>query len=213
MNTVVFIQSCSHRQFDVREICPHGKESMQEEGSADVPWDPRERSFFCFDHPLFTVKAAPIKHSIYCMGYVIQEKETRGRMLTSLLKQDFNLDPGPIFSEIAANPSVKLPDGRTIISSKYMTKPRKGRKIVILGDTCDPRGIAELAMDADVLVHEATCSDSEKTVALEHYHSTAGMAGAFARSIRAKNLILTHFSPRNFNNSECTRHYLLYMIY
>lgn len=177
---------------------------MQEEGSADVPWDPRERAFFCFDHPLFTVKAAAIKHSVYCLGYVIQEKETRGRMLASLLKQDFNLDPGPIFSEIAANPSVKLPDGRTIISSKYMTKPRKGRKIVILGDTCDPRGIAELAMDADVLVHEATCSDSEKTVALEHYHSTAGMAGAFARSIRAKNLILTHFSPRNFNNSECT---------
>lgn len=177
---------------------------MSEDGTPTIPWDTRERAFLCFDHPQFTVKAAPIKHSIYCMGYVIQEKESRGSMLAGKLKLDFGLEPGPIFSEIAANPTVVLPDGRIIISSEYMTKPRKGRKIVILGDTCDPRGIAELAMDADVLVHEATCSDSEKTVALEHFHSTAGMAGSFARAIRAKHLILTHFSPRNFNSSECT---------
>lgn len=120
------------------------------------------------------------------------------------LKKDHGLDPGPIFKEITSNHTVVLPNGSIIKSAEYMTPPRKGRKIVILGDTCDPRGIAELAMDADVLVHEATCADNERTVALEHFHSTAGMAGAFAKSIRAKNLILTHFSPRNFHSNECT---------
>ena len=57
-------------------------------------------------------------------------------------------------------------------------------------------------MGADVLVHEATNSNEERTVALQYGHSTAGMAGEFARRIQAKNLILTHFSPRNLNNDE-----------
>ena len=80
--------------------------------------------------------------------------------------------------------------------------PRKSRKIVILGDTCDPSAIVDHAMDADVLVHEATCSDDDLQVALSKGHSTAGMAGDFARRIRAKHLVLNHFSPRGFRPNE-----------
>lgn len=167
-----------------------------------IDWSDTERAFKCLDHPLFTVRAAPIKHSVSCLGYVIEEKAVRGQLLTDRLKQDHGLDPGPICKQIISSPTVRLPNGTTIRSADYMAAPRRPRKIVILGDTCDPSGIAELAMDADVLVHEATNSNAEKGVALEHYHSTAGMAGQFARSIRARTLILTHFSPRNFHHSE-----------
>lgn len=75
---------------------------------------------------------------------------------------------------------------------------------MILGDTFDPSDIAHLSIDADVLVHEATNSNEEYSIAIQHKHSTAGMAGKFARMINAKSLIMTHFSPRNFN-SDCTR--------
>lgn len=70
--------------------------------------------------------------------------------------------------------------------------------VVILGDTCNAKNLQKIAQNADVLVHEATCEDEELMVALKSLHSTAGMAGEFARSIAANTLILTHFSPRNF---------------
>lgn len=177
------------------KLMPH------EEGTA-IKWSASERAYHCHDHPLFTVRAAPIRHSVFCLGYVIQEKEKRGTILAEKLKEDHGLEPGRIFQDIGSNETVTLPNGTVINCSDYVLPKRRGRKIVILGDTFDPRGIAELAMDADVLVHEATCTDSEKTIALQHSHSTAGMAGAFAKAIRAKHLILTHFSPRNFHSNE-----------
>lgn len=78
--------------------------------------------------------------------------------------------------------------------------PRRPRKIIILGDTCNPMAVEPLARDADVLVHESTCMDEDLSAALRQKHSTAGMAGAFARRINAKHLILNHFSPRCFEH-------------
>ena len=41
------------------------------------------------------------------------------------------------------------------------------------------------------------CSEGEaRKVALKHGHSTAAMAGEFAREIRAKRLFLNHFSVK-----------------
>ena len=62
-------------------------------------------------------------------------------------------------------------------------------------------------MDADILVHEATNTylsgidkDTDLTWvtrdALTHGHSTPYIAGEFAKKIRAKKLLLNHFSAR-----------------
>lgn len=148
----------------------------------------------------FIVRAQPIKHSIFCLGFVIEEitrpNINQGKLL------EYGLAEGPIVGRLSRGEIIVLPDGRRVSLEDVSDPPRKPRKVVILGDTCDPSAIAPLAMDADVLVHEATCSNEEKTIALQQMHSTAGMAGSFARRIRAKNLILTHFSPRNFKNNE-----------
>ncbi|KAK9791150.1 hypothetical protein WJX73_003775 [Symbiochloris irregularis] len=71
-----------------------------------------------------------------------------------------------------------------------------GRKVVLLGDTCNSEAIAEVGMDADLLSHEATFSTEMYRKARVAQHSTARDAGNFARHIRARSLVLTHFSNR-----------------
>lgn len=61
-----------------------------------------------------------------------------------------------------------------IRAADFIGPERPGRKIVILGDTCDNQQVAELCRNADVLVHEATLEDDMKDDALKKGHSTAG---------------------------------------
>jgi ribonuclease Z len=70
------------------------------------------------------------------------------------------------------------------------------RKVVILGDTCDSSAIAEAARGADLMTHEATFANNLVDKARTAMHSTARMAGAFAKQIQARKLVLTHFSSR-----------------
>lgn len=76
------------------------------------------------------------------------------------------------------------------------------RKAVVLGDTCDSSGIVGAAKDCDLLIHEATFLEELKDKAAAAMHSTAKMAGAFASQIRARKLVLTHFSSR-YEASRC----------
>jgi len=76
------------------------------------------------------------------------------------------------------------------------TLVRPGRKMVLLGDTCDSTAIANAAHGCDVISHEATYSRGMEEKAAVATHSTSEQAGEFARRIRAKALVLTHFSAR-----------------
>ena len=51
-------------------------------------------------------------------------------------------------------------------------------------------------MNADLVSHEATFADGMEQKAHIAQHSTAAMAGAFARRVAARQLVLTHFSGR-----------------
>lgn len=189
------------------EVFPK-KESNSEtvKNVSPIYWDESLNGYRIYENDRLTVTAATIKHTTFTLGYVIQEKAQRRQLLMHKLLEDFGpLRPGSYLKDIT-NPeinSVILPSGQEITDcSRYRGPPRRPRKIVILGDTVDPSGIAHMAADADVLVHEATNTNEERSIALAHGHSTAGMAGQFAQRIGAKTLILTHFSPRNFQSRE-----------
>jgi len=154
-----------------------------------------------FENEKITVKCIPIRHTVFTLGFVIEEKFIRGSFRCDYLKEK-GIYPGPIYKKFENGQNHQLDDGSIILSKDVFNPGKMGRKIVILGDTYDPSAIESLAMDADILVHEATCSDDTKSIAIERGHSTARMAGQFGKKIRAKKLILNHFSPRNFNLSS-----------
>jgi ribonuclease Z len=157
----------------------------------------------------FSVSAAPILHSIPCVGYVVSEAPMPGKIDPQQYIPHLKRTGTPlsVMRRLQQGEAVQLSDG-TILQGP---PKRPGRKIAILGDTCDPSAIAELAMHADVLIHEATNAhlpgiDSE-TKASDTYsiaeersksrgHSTPQMAALFATRINAHKLVLNHFSAR-----------------
>jgi ribonuclease Z len=118
-----------------------------------------------------------------------------------------------VMSRLQQGESVELSDGTVL----YGPPRRDGRKIVILGDTYDPSPITALAANADLLIHEATNAhltdfaenlqddDTYETVekrTKSRGHSTPQMAGTFAKRIRARKLVLNHFSARYPGNDD-----------
>lgn len=109
--------------------------------------------------------------------------------------------------DLPAGGSYTFPDGTVIRQEDVVEPTRKGRKVVVCGDTADSRAISSLAQGADVLIHEATNAflsgidkdRNKEDVARDariHGHSTPGIAGEFAKEIGAKKLVLNHFSSR-----------------
>ena len=94
-------------------------------------------------------------------------------MNATLLKSK-GIPPGPLYARIKNGENISCEDGTIIRPEDVVGPPYPGRKVVVLGDTCDSEGIAELAINADVLVHEATNENAHEEKCIENGHSTPG---------------------------------------
>ena len=61
---------------------------------------------------------------------------------------------GPLFGQIKNGQDVVLEDGTKIIAKDFISAPKKGKVITILGDTRKTNASVRLGLGADVLVHE-----------------------------------------------------------
>jgi len=144
--------------------------------------------------------AFPLRHKVPCFGYIIQEP-TKPPSLDAKKAAALGAK-GKELGLLKAGKDVELPDGRVIKASDVLGSPQKGKKAVLLGDTSDSSSLIEAGMECDVLVHEATYDGSLEEKAIDGGHSTSAMAGRFAHLLRAKKLILTHFSMRYTTATE-----------
>ncbi|MCS4487388.1 ribonuclease Z [Streptococcus sciuri] len=149
----------------------------------------------------FTVYSEKLDHTIFCIGYRIVQKDLEGTLDAEALKAA-GVPFGPLFGKIKNGENITLEDGRPIIAKDYISEPRKGKVITILGDTRKTDASVRLALGADVLVHESTYGKGDEKIAKAHGHSTVIQAAEVAKLASAKRLLLNHISAR-FLGRDC----------
>ncbi|HFR3340313.1 TPA: ribonuclease Z [Streptococcus suis] len=143
----------------------------------------------------FTVFAEKLDHTIPCVGYRVIQKDLEGTLDAEALRAA-GVPFGPLFGKIKKGQNVTLEDGTEIIASDYISPPRPGKVVTILGDTRKCHASVRLAVNADVLVHEATYGKGDEKIARKHGHSTNMEAAQVAKDAGVKQLLLNHISPR-----------------
>ena len=141
------------------------------------------------------VRAGPLRHTVPCYFFTVQEPMRGGHLIPEKCTE-LGLPPGPVYKDLKAGKAVTTNDGRVIQPEEVTTESLAGRKLCVCGDTTHSRGADSLARNADMLVHEATFRRGMENKAVRVGHSTAGMAGAFARKANAGKLVLNHFGGR-----------------
>jgi ribonuclease Z len=140
----------------------------------------------------YTITPFGVEHRIAAYGYAFIEADRPGRFDVEAARR-LGVEPGPDYKRLQAGEAVG-----GVTPDQVIGETRRGRRIVLSGDTAPCQGVEAFAQDADVLVHEATFTEAERVRARETGHSTAHQAAEIARDARVRLLALVHLSTRFF---------------
>jgi ribonuclease Z len=138
----------------------------------------------------YRIAAFGVEHGGPGLGYALVEDPRPGEFDPERA-QELGVSPGPDFGRLQRGEEVN-----GVLPEQVMGETRRGRKIVLTGDTapCDMTRL--VAWEADLLVHEATFMEEDAERAAETLHSTAAQAAELAAAAGVHMLALTHISPR-----------------
>ena len=142
------------------------------------------------DRDGYRIAAFGVDHGGPGLGYALVEEPRPGQFDPEMARS-LGVTPGPDFGRLQSGEEVN-----GVRPEQVMGEARRGRKVVLTGDTapCDMTRL--VAWEADLLVHEATFMDEDADRAAETRHTTAAQAGRLAADAAVEMLALTHISPR-----------------
>jgi ribonuclease Z len=137
-----------------------------------------------------TITPFAVRHRGPAFGYALVEDERPGRF-DAALAQELGVTPGPDFGRLQRGETVN-----GVAPEQVVGEARRGRRVVVTGDTAPTDAVVVAAHRADVLVHEATFAHEDAERAAKTLHSTASQAAQVAADADVKLLALTHLSSR-----------------
>jgi ribonuclease Z len=108
-----------------------------------------------FDDEEYYVEARPLNHTKFCVGYRFQEKDKPGKVdAEKAEKMGINKDEQ--YKALKAGEDVTLEDGTVVKSYEIVGHPRPGDSFAYITDTEYTPQAVKLAMNTNILYHEAT---------------------------------------------------------
>ena len=141
----------------------------------------------------YQITALPLEHRVPCFGYRWEEKPRRNVDMRKV--RALGITEGKIIGEIKRRGSIEY-QGRQITLEDISHPPKPPRVFVYCGDTRPCDNAVQLAMNATVLLHEATFANEHQQKAAEYFHSTAAEAAGVAKAAGVNKLFLIHISAR-----------------
>ncbi len=160
--------------------------------------DEKEEVTRVVDEEDFYVEARPLKHRRFCLGFRFQEKDKPGKVDAAKAAQ-FGITEDEQFKELKAGNNLTLEDGKVIEAYEIVGHPRPGDSFAYVTDTEYCPNAVKLAMNTNILYHEATFGNQLADKAKETGHSTAADAARVATEAQTKLLVIGHFSARYTN--------------
>ena len=142
----------------------------------------------------YQVRPFPVDHRVRAYGYALVEDDRPGRFDPEAASR-LGVEPGPEFGRLQRGEQVQGADG-PVRPDDVLGETRRGRRVVISGDSAPCRETATIARNADLLVHDGAFSTEETQRAEETGHSTARDAAILARGAGVRLLALVHVSSR-----------------
>jgi ribonuclease Z len=146
------------------------------------------------ENNVVTVTTIPLKHRIYCNGFLFKEKPRQRNIIKEKI-DEFGI-PVHKINAIKNGEDYSMNDG-TIVPNELITRVAlPPRSYAYCSDTAYSEKIVEIIQNVNLLYHESTFIELDKARAKETRHSTAKQAGEIAKKAGVEKLLLGHFSAR-----------------
>ncbi len=148
----------------------------------------------------YSVEVFATEHRTRSVGYALVEGDRKGRFNREKA-EELGVEPGPKFSTLHEGEPVENDAGELVHPEQVVGEPRPGRRVVYTGDTRPVESVRKAADGADLLIHDATFTQTESERARQTGHATGREAGELAAAAGARRLALTHISSRYAGNA------------
>jgi ribonuclease Z len=147
-----------------------------------------------FEDSKVEVYSFPLKHRIFCTGFLFREKPLP-RKIDKYILEKLNISFADILLLKNGNDVTSM-DGVLIKNEDATLDPLPQRSYAFCSDTIYDPTIVEYIKNVDILYHESTFLNDHLERAKKTFHTTAEQAANIAKAANVKQLLLGHFSAR-----------------